>query len=221
MTTPAELILVRHGRAHCNDAGTIAGPSCTGLTPTGRGQATATARRLASGGVTAVHTSTTPRAHQTAHIIAGTLNLPVTSEPDLRVPDPGQSEGQSWPEARGRWPRDPHNPTRPVAPDSEEWTAYLRRATDALDTLLENHPGGTIVLVGHHETLSAILHLLLNVSNLGRMRLAFDHCALTTWQATAEWPGVHALHQRWTLQKHNDASHLVIAPGQTRSRPAP
>ncbi|MEV6928723.1 histidine phosphatase family protein [Dactylosporangium sp. NPDC051485] len=205
MTHPrSELLLIRHGHAHCNDTGTIAGPACTGLTDTGTAQAAATAAWLASTGpVRAVHASTTRRAADTAKVIAARLGLAVIAEPGLRVPDPGAAEGVPWPQARGIWPADPHNATRPAAPGGEAWCAYLDRATVALGRILELHPGGRIVVVGHTETLTAMLHHLLGVAGLGRLKLAFDHAACSLWQATSEWPGIAPPWQRWTLVRHN------------------
>lgn len=206
MTNPSsELLLIRHGHAHCNDTGIIAGPGCTGLTDTGNAQAAATAAWLAdTGPIDAIHTSTTRRAADTAAIIAARLGLPVVAEPGLRVPDPGAAEGVPWPLARAAWRADPHNPTRPAAPGGEAWCAYLDRATAALGQLLDHHPGGRIVVVGHTETLTALLHHLLGEAALGRLKLAFDHAACSTWQTTTEWPGITPAWQRWTLVRHNE-----------------
>ena len=66
-----------------------------------------------------------------------------------------------------------------------------------------------VLVVGHSETLTAMLQLLMGVPSLWRLKLALDHCAITTWQATTEWPGVQTPHQRWTLLHHNDTSHLA------------
>lgn len=209
MNMPAELLLIRHGRAHCNDTGIIAGPNCTGLTPAGRAQATATARRLATGPpVRAIHASTTLRAWQTAQILAEALRLDVTAEPDLRVPDPGAAEGERWETARSRWPCDPQTSTRPAAPEGEPWAAYLGRSAAAVSRLLDSHPDSRVVIVGHSETLTTALHLLIGVNELGRLKIAFDHCAITAWQPTVEWPGTDFRHQRWTLVRHNDVNHL-------------
>jgi probable phosphoglycerate mutase len=209
MNTPAEILLVRHGRAHCNDAGTIAGPNCAGLTLAGRGQATATARGLATGPlIHAIHASTTLRAWQTAEIIAEALRLDVTPEPSLRVPDPGAAEGERWEVARARWPRDPHNPTRPAAPGAEPWNAYLDRAAASLSRQFDNHPGGRRLVIGHSETASAVLQFLLGVRDLVRLKLAFDHCAITIWRKTVEWPGTESRLRRWTLVQHNGVGHL-------------
>jgi probable phosphoglycerate mutase len=210
MTGTRDLVVVRHGHAQCNDSGTIAGPSCAGLTDVGRAQAAATARRfLDDADVTAIHASTTPRAWQTASLIGSVLGLAVTEEPGLRVPDPGIAEGQRWETARATWQADPDNPTRPAAPGAEAWTGYLDRATATVARLLDRHSSGALVLVGHSETLAAIFHLLLSVSTLGRLKVAFDHCAITRWHATVEWPGAHSQYQRWSLEHHNDTSHLT------------
>jgi 2,3-bisphosphoglycerate-dependent phosphoglycerate mutase len=210
MTDTRDLVVIRHGHAHCNETGTITGPACTGLTDIGRAQATATARRfLDDADVTAIHTSTTPRARETAKLIACVLGLAATDENNLRVPDPGAAEGQQWETARAKWPHDPNNPTRPAAPDAEAWNAYLNRATTTVTRMLDGHPSGTLLVVGHSETLTAVFHLLLNVPTLGRLKLAFDHCAVTRWQTTIEWPGTRSPYQRWSLLQHNDVRHLT------------
>lgn len=222
MSDLAELLVIRHGRAHCTDNGTIAAASCTGLTPAGRDQAAATARRLAARpDVRAVHASTTLRAMQTAETIAEAVGLTVTPEHSLRVPDPGNAEGTDWQAARARWPHDPHHPSRPAAPRSEAWVGYLDRATATLRRLLDNHPGGTIVVVGHSETLTAMLHLLLDAPTLARLKLTLDHGAITTWQATTEWPGTYFPYQRWTLLHHNDTGHLLTSTAPTTSEHGP
>ena len=56
-----------------------------------------------------------------------------------------------------------------------------------------------------------MFHLLLGVPGLGRLKLAFDHCAIMSRHATTEWPGIRTPHQRWTLLHHNDTSHLAPA----------
>ncbi|GAA1657551.1 histidine phosphatase family protein [Actinoplanes couchii] len=210
MSMPAEVLLVRHGRARCNDTGTIAGPGCGGLTTAGREQAVATARRLATGpSIRAVHASITLRAWQTGQIIADALHLDVVAEPELRVPDPGIAEGELWESARTRWPATTDSPTRPAAPGGEPWSAYLDRAGQAWNRLFDTSTPGIVVIVGHSETLGAALHFLLGVESLGRLKLAFDHCAITTWQPAVEWPGMRHPQHRWTLTRYNDTHHLA------------
>ncbi|MGC9667699.1 histidine phosphatase family protein [Planosporangium sp. 12N6] len=209
MTAPVphpELLIARHGEAHCNIAGIIAGPSCTGLTSRGRDMAAALGKRLAAEApVTAIHASTTPRARETADIIAEALHLPVTGQHDLRVPDPGTAEGLTWAEARAAG-TDPDNPVRPASASAETWAAYLARASACLQTILDDLTGRVLV-VGHSETLTAAFHLLLGVDTLGRLKLALDHTAVTTLRPVREYAGV-VVEQRWQLVQHNDVTHL-------------
>jgi broad specificity phosphatase PhoE len=194
-----EVLIVRHGQAHANVSRTILGPACTGLTEEGQAQAAAVASGLAElGNVTAIYASTTLRAAQTAQIIGDRLQLAVDYRPTLRVPDPGAVEGEVWAEARQRWPVDPDNPTRPLAPDSEPWAAYLERATVDLDYILESTRAGRVVIVGHTETVNAMYALLLGVRTLARLRVTLSPCEVSTWRAVPERQGAAYTAQRWS-----------------------
>ena len=157
----------------------------------------------------AIHASTTPRARETAALIGSVLGLAVTEEPGLRVPDPGAAEGQRWESARATWRADPDNPTRPAAAGAEAWTGYLDRATATVARLLDRHPSGALLLVGHSETLAAIFHLLLSVSTLGRLKVAFDHCAVPMARHRRMARRAQPLPERWSLEQHNDTSRLT------------
>lgn len=175
------LLIARHGQGHANADRTVAGPSCRGLTDTGRAQARGLARRLAfSADVTAIHFSTTLRARQTAQIIAARLRLNPHREPALRVPDPGEAEGMTWIEARRAWPADPLAPRRPRARRSEPWQTYLERAQRALERILAANPNGRVLVVGHTETLAAMVALRGNGTGHRFVR-SLDFCAMTTW----------------------------------------
>jgi probable phosphoglycerate mutase len=154
------LLIARHGQGFANAERVIAARSCRGLTETGRAQARGLARRLArSGGVSAIHFSTTLRARQSAQIIAAALGINPRRQPGLRVPEAGQAEGMGWIQARRTWPADPHVPRRPRAPGCEPWQAYLDRAQQALQQIIATHPGGRVLVVGHSETLAAMIAL--------------------------------------------------------------
>ncbi|MGH3712950.1 MAG: histidine phosphatase family protein [Micromonosporaceae bacterium] len=211
--TARELILARHGEARCNLAGTMTGPSCTGLTDNGRAQTERLGKRLHAetayhGPLEAVYASTTRRALQTAHLLTGFLGVEVHEESYLRVPDAGpHAEGKPWPELRRTEPRDPVNPDRPLAPGGEGWVSYLTRAHAALTRILDGHTG-RVLIVGHTETLKAAYSLFLGHDDLHRMKFDFDHTALTIWRPASEWPGAAPTHQRWTLVCHNDTTHV-------------
>lgn len=185
--TPADadeplLLIARHGQGHANITRVIAGRSCPGLTATGQAQARGLARRLArTGGVTAIHFSTTLRARQSAQIIGTALGVNPRRQHGLRVPDPGDAEGMRWVDARRAWPPDPLAPRRPRARGSEPWQAYLERARQALEQIMATHPGGRVLVVGHAETLDAMATLPA-ISDDRRPVTTLDFCAVSTWR---------------------------------------
>jgi probable phosphoglycerate mutase len=176
------LLIARHGQGFANAERTIAGPSCLGLTETGRAQARGLARRLArTGGVNAIHASTTARAMQTAQTIGGALRVNPRRQSGLRVPDPGLAEGTTWAAARQAWPADPFG-GRPQAPGREPWLTYLARAQQSLSGILGAHPGGRVLVVGHNETLAAMIALCHERDDQRGPRPHLDFCAVSTWQ---------------------------------------
>lgn len=215
--SPARLTLARHGQARCNALGIIGGPNgCTGLTGHGRRQAAQLAGRLARDHAErpfgAAYTTPLPRARETSCIIAERLGLPVTIIDDLREPDYGDADGKPWADVVTAFGRIPAlHPDQPIAPGAETWTAYLHRATAALQAILSRHPGGTVLIIGHGETVAAAAHLFLGLPASARASAAFaaDYASITRWeQQPLAWtrPGAG---WRWTLTACNDSTHLT------------
>lgn len=98
------LFFARHGESEANITHVFAnrgdGPD---LTPLGRSQSEALARRLESFGITEIHSSPLARARQTAEPIATLLGLPVIVDEALREYDVGELEGQANPDAWRRY----------------------------------------------------------------------------------------------------------------------
>ena len=135
------MIFVRHGQAHSNVLGLVAGPACTGLTEQGRAAAEALAARLARlGPFHGLYASPTRRARETADILAGPLGTQVIEEPRLRVPDPGAADGR------------PRAAAAKLDPTAESWADYLSRATECLRHILATTTTGRVLVVGHTET---------------------------------------------------------------------
>jgi 2,3-bisphosphoglycerate-dependent phosphoglycerate mutase len=217
MNSPTRLILTRHGQAHCNVHGIIGGPrGCTGLTNHGRHQAQQLAHRLRTDHtqtpITAAYTTPLRRARETADIVANHLDLPITTMDDLREPDYGQADGKPWTDvitAFGRIPA--QHPDHPIAPGAEPWTTYLQRTTTALRDTLTRHPGGTVLIIAHGETVTAAAHLFLNLTTSLRANAAFavHYASITRWeQQPLAWTQPNA-GWRWTLLTHNDTAHLT------------
>lgn len=217
MKPPYEVLLVRHGEAHCNTGGYLAADTCQGLTEMGRRQATFLARRLRyesddDAPVVRLLCSPVRRAYETAHVVANTLGLEPQTQQQLRVPDLGpRAEGQTFETLRQRWPPDPAKPGRVLIDGGETWSQYLVRAHACLKTVLDTHPGGRIVIIGHNETISAALSLLLGVSSLGALTLHISNTGITRLVSVQEYLHVTVTTRRWALTAHNDATHLLNA----------
>ena len=94
------LFLVRHGAVPDVEAGRYWGHTDIPLSQHGVRQAEMLRQRLASENIAAVYSSDLSRAHDTASIIAGPHDVPVTICRNLREIDFGQFEGMTFDEAR-------------------------------------------------------------------------------------------------------------------------
>ncbi|WP_280252281.1 histidine phosphatase family protein [Nocardia abscessus] len=188
-----ELVIVRHGQAHSNVAGVLAGPGCRGLTADGRAAAGAVADRMHSEGrIRTLVCSTTRRAMETAEIIRARTQSPVAGMPALRVPDPGLNEGMTWRQWRAT------DAAERERRGAESWSSYLTRSSACLADLLAGSPGRTVV-VGHTETVVAAFVWLLGTTDLGRLGISIDYTAVTEFRE---------IDGRWQLVGYNDAGHL-------------
>jgi 2,3-bisphosphoglycerate-dependent phosphoglycerate mutase len=210
-TSATRVVLVRHGEAVCNVSGVIGGlKGCSGLTERGVAQAHALADRLARtgelGNVTALYSSVLPRARQTAQIIRPALEAwgrgpldPVALD-ELCELHPGEADGLSWSEFTARYPVPDwdNNPDQPVAPGAESWTRFVERASDAVSSLADAHPGGLVVAACHAGVVEAsLLRLLPARFDRPRLGLRTLHASMTVWESTESG---------WLLLGYNDAT---------------
>ncbi|WP_216216915.1 histidine phosphatase family protein [Amycolatopsis aidingensis] len=211
-----EILLARHGQAHCSVNGVIASDACGGLTDLGRWQAHRLGHRLRAEHdrgrpVLRIHASPVLRARQTAQAVAEHLDLEPIVEPALRVPDPGpQAEGYPWEELRRRWPPDPDRPSRPLIDGGESWWHFLHRTHACLRDLFHHHTtDGRILVIAHSEVITAAVALLSGHADLHRLTVDAHPAGITRLAAVTERPHVPLLAQRWHLSAHNDLAHLL------------
>jgi broad specificity phosphatase PhoE len=69
----------------------------------------------------------------------------------------------SWPALAAS---QPSHPAEPIARDAETWAAYLQRTTAILRDILARHGGGTVLIVGHGETVTATAHHFLGLPSV-------------------------------------------------------
>lgn len=137
------LLLLRHGESVWNAEGRWQGQSGTGLTETGRQQAADVARELAIDPPAAVYASDLQRTRETAAIVAGVLDLPVTLDDRLREIDVGEWAGLTRDEVTARFP----GATR--WRDGESHEAMGSRVVAGLRAIAAAHDGKRVLIVTH------------------------------------------------------------------------
>lgn len=146
------LYLVRHGETDWNRARRIQGSTDIPLNDTGRAQALATGRLLASRQWDAIYASPLSRAFETASIISREVGadapIPVEAIVERHY---GEAEGLEDSELDRRFPGD-----TPV-PGRETRDAVVGRVLPALMALAEQHPEQSIVVVSHGGVIRSVL----------------------------------------------------------------
>lgn len=177
---PSRILLVRHAHPAAPD-GVFLGRSPVALDARGEQQTLSLASRFSA--FPAVHSivsSPTPRARQTAGILASALGLPVQCDDDLCELDFGRWEGLTFAQAHMR---DPHAVADWLAdedaftfPDGECVAGFRQRVMRVGQRLV--HADAPLV-VTHGGVISALLCLWLRLPNAARMAFRPDHAALS------------------------------------------
>ncbi len=205
------LYLIRHGEAHSNVDGTIAGmASDIGLTERGVLQAQRLRDRLAVTGeiaADALIASTLPRARQTAEIIAPALGLPVILDDEAQERRPGEADGlniRDFLTRYGPFSAFRQDPYLPLSPGGASWGGFIARAGNFLYRTLREHPGETVVIVCHGGIIDASLLIGLGVSATAPAPGQFHtrNASITHW-GREHLNGIEV----WRLNRYNDDLH--------------
>jgi probable phosphoglycerate mutase len=221
------LYLIRHGEAR-GAIENFVGDG--GLSPLGVKQAERLRDRLLATKEIAADifiASTFPRARQTAEIISPAIGVPLLFSDDIQEMRPGEAEGMSLDEFRQTFgePDFATEPYRPISPGGENWGQFMLRMGTALDRIVREHAGKTIVLVCHGGIIDGSL---LYFFGMGAWTPPAARCytrntSITHWRQFITFKQ----EKRWELVKYNDAFHLYdigssgrIPWGQILSSPA-
>jgi len=160
------ILLVRHGTTAFNETDHLQGLIDNPLSPKGRAEATRLAARLKGAAIDAIFSSPLQRAVETAAIVNGFHDLPVTLVPEFSEIDLGEWEGQEYgkmreqfPEIHQRWISDPDFPI----PGGESFSAVCARTRPGLERILQNGCRHALI-TGHASVNRAILANLLQLS---------------------------------------------------------
>jgi ribonuclease H / adenosylcobalamin/alpha-ribazole phosphatase len=201
-------LLLRHGQTALSVERRFAGRGDVPLTDVGLQQAAAAAASLASrGGIDLVVTSPLSRARRTAEAVAGATGAPLSVDDDLAETDFGDWEGLTFAEVRKRWPEE-MNAWMASAdvppPGGESLSAAARRALAALDRMLAEHSGKTIVVVSHVTPIKTIICRALLAPPAALFRIHLDVASLSEADWFADGPAL--------LRTMNDTAHLRPEP---------
>lgn len=154
-----ELILIRHGETAWNAEHRIQGHLDSPLNDEGLAQALMLGERLGREAFAQFYSSDLGRALQTAQPIADRSGRPPQREPQLRERSLGVFQGLTGPECQKRYPqdyerfhrRDPDH----VVPQGESIRQVHARVSSLLETLVQRHRDGRILIVTHGGVLDA------------------------------------------------------------------
>ncbi len=205
---PATLILVRHGETEGNAQQVWHGSLDAPLTPRGRLQVAATAKRMAgvqqAYPISAFYVSPLPCARSTAQAIAQAIGIEPQIDPELREFDLGDWEGRTFRDLKEtedlwtHWSADPHF----APPNGESPRSFNRRVVEALQRLVQQHAGQTVLVVTHGGVICNVLATWLGAGPDAWRDWDPHNCAISILR----WDGRH-----WQPLSVNDISHLPLA----------
>ena len=200
-----DLILVRHGETDANRKGilmgSIGGPS---LNTTGRAQAAQVAEVLKLERVGHLYTSPARRAKETAGIISGTLNLPLSEINELSEIDVGRLEGLTNAEVNqqyGSYARAWEADAATARPPGGETVQELQdRAWQTVQRLSTSHADETVVVVSHLFTILAVVARVLEMPLKHFLRIRLEPGAMARIEIGPSRSEVVATNETWHLR---------------------
>ena len=193
---------IRHGQTDWNVAGRWQGKADIPLNATGKQQAAAIAKRLASHPIRAVYSSDSLRAAETAQAIASAHHLEIHYDVALQERDVGIFEGLTRQDISEQYPESFEQLQRGQfhAIGGETSAEVQARAVPIFERIVADHPDESIVIVSHGGTIATLLAHLLHLPLEHSFRFSiYANCALTRVENTTR--GLR-------LMQLNDVGHL-------------
>ncbi|QBD76915.1 histidine phosphatase family protein [Ktedonosporobacter rubrisoli] len=147
------------------------------------------------------------RAKESAGILAPAFNLPITFDKGLEewTCDDGTMPPDEF-SALWRQVTEEQKPFYRFMEGYETWVEFSGRVHAALNRLLQEHKGATIVLLSHGGVIAASFSYFFGLSTAipARVSLSAKHASITHW---SQAENSHS----WTLEYFNDHHHLLPA----------
>jgi broad specificity phosphatase PhoE len=201
------LYLLRHGATEANQADP---PRLQGrrynppLTRLGIRQAEATRDFLAVRPIDLCYCSPLLRAVQTATIVAAPHGISPQTLDALTECDIGRWEGLDWQSIRyldaEAYHRFMSNPATTPYPGGESFRDVYLRVAKAMEKLLHEHAGRSILVVSHHIVTRTYLAGLLGLPLEQARQVSLDNCGISVVQREGERTTVTTLNAAFHLQ---------------------
>ena len=147
------IYLVRHGQVEGHEEKRYNGQKDVALTPRGRMQLDAVAKRLADHSLDVVYGSDLQRCRYGAEVIAEAHGFEPRFAPQLRELHIGAWEGRTWQELQSRYPVEwqarLYDLVNYRVPDGETLLEMAQRVRRTLTRIIAEHRGGDVVVVAH------------------------------------------------------------------------
>ena len=198
------LYLVRHGETDWNREKRWQGHFDRPLSPEGRAQAAAAARRLVGERISRIHSSDLTRAWQTAEIVGEACGVEPQADRRLREVDVGNWAGLTQEEAKQRFP---HGYERRRSggkgwEDGESYEEMGERVLACVTEIIAQARGSEhIALICHSGVVRMLVVHALHLAPEDRRAIGGnEHGAVTILKARNDRP--------WSLRTYNDVCHL-------------
>jgi len=160
--------LIRHGQTELNKARRYQGVTDSPLTPFGQRQADALAQRLRRMPFKAAVVSPSVRARLTAEAILGDRDAPILDDSRWSETNQGRWEGLTYAEVRTRFPHEAvarfADALHGKPAGGESLAEVAERVTEGWRALLQQHPGGRVLVVTHATPIQLVLCALASMS---------------------------------------------------------
>jgi broad specificity phosphatase PhoE len=144
------------------------------------------------------------RAIETATIISAPHAVAVVPLESITECDLGAWEGSDWPAIRRRYPEEYHrfmaNPAHFGYPEGENFAAVLKRAQVAFESILADHAGEHILVVGHHVVNRTFLAAVLGLGPGEARQVSLDNCGISVIVREAGNTSITTLNAAFHLQ---------------------
>ena len=182
-TPPTTVLFVRHGQTPTTGSVLPGRAKGLHLADAGNQQAAAVAERLrALKTIDAVYASPLERTRETAAPIAKARGLKVVADKGLLECDFGEWTGRQLTELMKlpEWSTVQRYPSGFRFPGGESFAEMQTRITGTVASLVQKHPGGTIVCVSHADPIKAAVASALGTHLDLFQRIVISPCGVTT-----------------------------------------